>query len=655
VTVADRLAAAGAGKRRVLPVDLDELRPLLAKYHLGDVLQLAALGSGRPPENRAKTPPAPAVTDHLRQGVVRRPRRTFPASRVASPTMTGAVQSEPLTVGAPVRPRWQLYVAVGLFAWVAVLLFARLGHYPLWDDEAVTAIVGDGVWRTGDTSVVHGQNIMGYESGAPLRGLYEKFLPPLQFYVVAPFIGLLGDTAFVARLPFALAGLASVGVLLYWLWRDRASTDVWVLFGIALATAVPLFLYLRQSRYFALATLLTVAIAYVYLHRPAARRSRSVALGVLLALLMLSNYISYFATAFALLVDYAVWGRRERKLRLSDWAVIAAFQLVTGLWILWTRNPLLVRPSHHQVRSNAIADKLRLAWYSFRDLNANEMMVAIAIFAVPVVWWLTRDKWLLRSLACLLAYLLAAGATMPTKVQGETIGEVRYLAPLILLCLWIEVLLLRHVWKYSAVAAVIAAALMFGTNVLNRPLPTVSWIEPRREVRSTFLAYLGELARPPTDPYTPTIRWVDGHVLPGQSIWMAPMNTSLPLMFHQPKAVYAWQFGSDRGRDVPELPPIHTFGQVPVDYVISWGTRRPTVQLVFEHLAANGIRYERVGVLDVFGADRYRPEILWRIFREPPGPVAPEDMIYIYKRVGAPMATDVTPASTAPSPPPRAP
>jgi hypothetical protein len=31
----------------------------------------------------------------------------------------------------------------------AVLIFARLGHYALWDDEALTAMTAKNVWRTG--------------------------------------------------------------------------------------------------------------------------------------------------------------------------------------------------------------------------------------------------------------------------------------------------------------------------------------------------------------------------------------------------------------------------------------------------------------------------------------------------------------------------
>ena len=49
--------------------------------------------------------------------------------------------------------------AVVFVATMALLLFARLGTYYLWDDEANTSLFGLGVWRTGDTSAVIDHNV----------------------------------------------------------------------------------------------------------------------------------------------------------------------------------------------------------------------------------------------------------------------------------------------------------------------------------------------------------------------------------------------------------------------------------------------------------------------------------------------------------------
>jgi hypothetical protein len=56
-----------------------------------------------------------------------------------------------------------------ILALAVVLLFTRLGHRPLWDDEANTALVGEGVLQSGDTSVSVGRNLVLFRNGANLR------------------------------------------------------------------------------------------------------------------------------------------------------------------------------------------------------------------------------------------------------------------------------------------------------------------------------------------------------------------------------------------------------------------------------------------------------------------------------------------------------
>src|SRR5688572_30746883 len=81
-------------------------------------------------------------------------------------------------------------IAAGTLVASAALLFSGLGRYALWEDEAVTALHAQGVWRTGDTTAVVGRNVVGYRAGSPLSGLRERYTPPLACYMAAPFVGL---------------------------------------------------------------------------------------------------------------------------------------------------------------------------------------------------------------------------------------------------------------------------------------------------------------------------------------------------------------------------------------------------------------------------------------------------------------------------------
>src|SRR5262245_50500809 len=138
----------------------------------------------------------------------------------------------------------QTMAAVILFC-SALLLFTRLGHYALWDDEAVTALAGKGVWRTGDTSVILDHNVVAYRGGLLLNGTKERSTPPLGAYLAAPFVGLFDGSTFAARFPFAFLGLCSVGLMVWWLHTASASPVTWIVFGLAIIGNVSMWLYDR--------------------------------------------------------------------------------------------------------------------------------------------------------------------------------------------------------------------------------------------------------------------------------------------------------------------------------------------------------------------------------------------------------------------------
>src|SRR3954468_7409855 len=133
-------------------------------------------------------------------------------------------------------PLSSCHIIAGLtLALAALLLFARLGHYALWDDEAYTALAAEGILRSGDTSAVLDHNIVAFRHGIlPNDKLKDRFQPPLPAYVTAPFIAMFNHTAFAARLPTAMSGVATVALMLWcvlrlqdvaWASRPRARRD----------------------------------------------------------------------------------------------------------------------------------------------------------------------------------------------------------------------------------------------------------------------------------------------------------------------------------------------------------------------------------------------------------------------------------------------
>ena len=89
-----------------------------------------------------------------------------------------AIPTDSTTPTAPPWVRWTVASAVLVVS--STLLFARLGHYALWDDEAITALTSKSVWQTGDTGATFGHNILAYRNGLLLRDMKDRATPPLR-------------------------------------------------------------------------------------------------------------------------------------------------------------------------------------------------------------------------------------------------------------------------------------------------------------------------------------------------------------------------------------------------------------------------------------------------------------------------------------------
>jgi hypothetical protein len=514
----------------------------------------------------------------------------------------------------------------------AILLFARLGHYALWDDEAGTALTAKGVLRTLDTSALVDQhNVFAYRNGALLDNLKVRYWAPLQSYFVAPFLAALGEqSAFAARLPFALCGLGVVALTAWWFWKERGSHRFALLFCAGLLCNVSFLLYSRQCRYYALALLLSAAIARVYV-RWKGGGSRLVGLGILLTLLLATNYLNYAALCGCLAVDYALWQRKAQALTGRDWVILLLPQIIAGLFIVSIWDPLGKHPLGVDT-GNWPAGRIKLFWWNWRELDRSEFGSLLLLAAAPLLFLRHRNQWLLRAPVALLVYLSIVTLCSPQLVGLTSEAEIRYLAPIIPLCVAIEALILSvptGKWSWIAVPM---AVLAFGTNLFNGG----PFLYPG--LRSTIASYIGEIVHPPDDPFTVTARWIDEHLHEGQTVWVLPNHANYPLMFHSPQVIYAWQLSDPPAAQFAGLPPIHFQGREAPDYLIAFG---PSLKAMTDSLEAwnkPGVQYEMDDVIDHYYDELYRPELFWRRF----GPVTnynrASQAIYVFKRTLPPIS-----------------
>jgi len=453
------------------------------------------------------------------------------------------VYSGPMAMSDHDAGRWNVRIGLVIFVCSAILIFARLGYYPLWDDEAVTALSGKGVWATGDTTVLIGRNVVAYGGGRLLKDLHDRSTPPLGAFLAAPFTRVLDGSPFSLRLPFALLGLGTITLILWWLRADSASTLERALVALGLLGNVSLILFLKQCRYYSPAIFASTGIAYLYTHWQG-RRSRLAAMAALSLMLLSSNYLNFVALYACLALDHGLWGRRKSRLALADWATLLLPQVLLGAPLVGKWNTLGTGNSAY-FWGNGLPEKLVLVYRNLRDMNACEFGPGLLILAAPLLYFRRRDESLLRMSTALLVYVVVVSALspQPVNVGDGKYADVRYLAPLIPLCMAISV---RAILAFDARRwiALGLALVAFETNLLNGgPLQPPQELHPG-SIHCTLARYLGELLSPVPDPYSFALKWINAVVPEGSSIWVVPDSMVYPLMYHAPQCVYAWQLPS---------------------------------------------------------------------------------------------------------------
>lgn len=501
-------------------------------------------------------------------------------------------------------------------ALAALLLFYNLDVYALWDDEANTALMAQGVWATGDTLAQVGDNLVAWGDGMALVGRYDRSQPPLQFYLCAPFVGLFGPTSLAARLPFAVIGLATVVALLLWA-RKAASSFDFAAWCVALLGSVSFFLYCRQARYFAPAIGFTLGACWAYWSLlQAGGRKREWFLGLMLAGVLVSNYLCVAALMAVLCADYALWGRKQRILGIREIFPIAMPPLIIGIPVLCIWYPLSRYASDalNQSQQGAWLRKAKYCWWFFRDASASQLVSGALLLVCPWLFKLECSTWYLRIPCAIVIYLLVNGVAAP---QGNwDRSAIRYAIPVLLGGLALTVLVSRALYARNRLAGVAVLLVASATNLFYLDWAAGWPIGPIPKVMPAL--FIGELLQPQEDPYTPTAEWILQNVPPGSLVAVAPMFARYPLMYHAPNAVYGWQLRAETAaKRFPGVDARQVRGVDVPDYLVCFGLGS---QLLTEDLSQQlpaGMAYTMATVIDRYSVEQFRPEIYLRRFGKP--------------------------------------
>lgn len=405
------------------------------------------------------------------------------------------------------------------------LLFANLGNHQLWQDEAQTALLARSILAHGVPIGFDGTNHFSQELGAEYgpNGLW-RWHTWLSFYAVAASFGLVGQTTLAARLPFALCGLATVLLTFAFareLWRDRTAAAT---AALLLALSVPFLLLARQSRWYALATLLELTGLFAYLRIAPGRRGPTWGL-LASALLLFHTHYLYCALLIGTLAIHAALLERE-KVRPTLLAGAAA-GLACLPWALWLAGVELA-PGYLR-RLQTAGDSLRFAGIYLRFLV--EIFLAWGFWLAPAlplalarvrrgepVFSLARGTW---SGVALVALHTALGIALLAALSPG--AYVRYLMPLLPPLFALAGLLLgslARAWPALGAAAVAAW-------VLGGPLDD----------------FVYELTHDYDGPEEGIVEFLREHAEPGDKV--AIVNGDLPIKFYTGLRVIGGLTGED--------------------------------------------------------------------------------------------------------------
>jgi 4-amino-4-deoxy-L-arabinose transferase-like glycosyltransferase len=154
---------------------------------------------------------------------------------------------------------------IALLALGAVLVLTNLGRDHLWEDEGDTAVLAANVLKTGVPSAWDGVTFTESDHGQRLNDdLVMVSHPWLQYYLTAGSFALFGQSAFTARLPFALAGLATVLIVYLLTLRATGSRRAAISAALLLLLSVQFLIFSRQARHYSLHALLTCLLVWTF-------------------------------------------------------------------------------------------------------------------------------------------------------------------------------------------------------------------------------------------------------------------------------------------------------------------------------------------------------------------------------------------------------
>ncbi|MGD0346950.1 MAG: glycosyltransferase family 39 protein [Terracidiphilus sp.] len=530
------------------------------------------------------------------------------------------------------RHRIEIVAQAAIFTLAAVLLFWNIAEHYLWQDEAATAVLAVRMLKFGEPMAYDGKNLITIDmqddqEDAELsrrtrepqpaidyfvaqrnfgKDLVWKWQPWGLFAIAAVGIKLLGQTTLGARLPFVLAGLATVPLLYRLARKQFGSFPIAALSALLLVSNSYWILHQRQCRYYPVSSLFLVLTLLAYARWQWGGHNEAwfivsawcwfqVDYGTVLpvvAVLFLEAFLAH---------PHAFW----RNLRAG--AILAA----SLAWFVYFYD-LLHRGSD--------TDSTWRERFLQNLFNTNEYVVPalVVLAAVAVLVWkwkrLPEGERRLVIVGC--AVILALTLWIPTVTVYSFVRYVIIAAPVgAMLTAWVFVRMLPG--KFAWLAAVPAAVTIL-TPWLGLPLrhlaPPPDWWSGSKLYRAELNDLRAEIFGHWPDPNRLVIEWLRRNAAPTDEILIS--YEDFPLMYYLPNPIRGG-IATFRVEDDARMPPRFVILRRSVDFV-HWP--------VFDREVAR-YKWEVIPLK--------APDVLWGDNPDPMGDDDPNDApnLYIARRV----------------------
>jgi tetratricopeptide (TPR) repeat protein len=452
----------------------------------------------------------------------------------------------------------------------AALALPHLGDHLFWDDEANTAIYARNFLHTGRITAWDGTNLMSYAHGGALGEDLgaELRVPTLPAYLVAASMALFGETTFAGRLPFVLAGTASVGLLGLWMRRHLGRRFPCYLPAMLLAVSPAMLLYARNCRYYALGVMFSLLVWTFW--APGAARAgrlgeawgdrrtllRFAAAAVALLLLLWTHYLNA-AVLVATLPLFFLDRRYRQQRQYVLLAVLVGTMAFYGFWLLATANPWAAQYDSGSAAENSLTRfAVNLGWF-LRDLGSHEFFAWPLVAAPLVVFGISRlpataavvrrarraQPLVLRCgtlVAVVLASVVFVTLVLPADMGKGPLAEMRYIVPLVAVGCAVGGLAAVVLGRLFRPLGVLLFLLLATTNWLH-----LGFLLPRFDRTDacwppTLCRYLDELGHP-YESGNEALVGLLGQLPPGTCVRVVPTFMTYPPMFYVPGLHYCDQ------------------------------------------------------------------------------------------------------------------